>query len=91
MIAILTSSSIAAMPIPVRPLQDDAAAFHRYVYLRPNPDGPLREYWYHASGCRNWLIVARDTRTHEISGAILAQEHSSEPEAAYPAAREVGR
>jgi sarcosine oxidase subunit delta len=38
-----------------------------YVYLRDNPRGSYEEYWHHTSGCRRWLVVARDTVTHEIS------------------------
>ena len=47
---------------------DDAAhqRWHDYVYLRDNPAGPYRELWQHVSGCRSWLVVTRDTRTHEI-------------------------
>ncbi len=37
-----------------------------YVYLRNNPRGAYREYWHHTSGCRRWLVVSRDTATHEI-------------------------
>ena len=47
----------------------DAAAqqrWHDYVYLRDNPAGAHRELWQHVSGCRAWLVVTRDTRTHEI-------------------------
>lgn len=55
-----------------RPVDGDAAAFADYVYLRDNPAGVLREHWYHARGCRNWLIVERDTRTHAVTGARLA-------------------
>ena len=59
---------------PERPAADGAlSAFHDYVYLRANPMGVLDEHWYHASGCRSWLIVTRDTRTHLISGASLAE------------------
>ena len=55
---------------PVRPdAAADADAVFDYVYLRANPAGPHRERWYHASGCRLWLTVTRDTRTHEILGA----------------------
>jgi sarcosine oxidase subunit delta len=43
-----------------------------YVYLRDNPDGPLRERWYHTAGCRSWLAVMRDTRTHEILRVSLS-------------------
>jgi methylglutamate dehydrogenase subunit B len=48
-------------------------AFHAYVYLRDNPAGPHCEYWQHVSGCRSWLIVERDTRTHDVLGTALAQ------------------
>ncbi len=40
----------------------------------PNPAGPSEEYWYHAFGCRSWLKVVRDTRTHAIESAVLARE-----------------
>jgi heterotetrameric sarcosine oxidase delta subunit len=44
-------------------------AFVDYVHLRDNPAGPHRELWYHLGGCRAWLVVTRDTRTHEIFAA----------------------
>lgn len=50
------------------------AGYYDYVYLRGNPDGQIQEHWYHASGCRNWLVVIRDTRSHEIFGAVLAKD-----------------
>src|SRR3982751_5918482 len=46
---------------------DAMQAFHHYVYLRENPSGLHQELWFHGSGCRSWLIVTRNTRTHEIS------------------------
>ena len=49
-------------------------AFHDYVYLRENPSGLHQELWYHGGGCRAWLKVTRNTRTHEISGVTLAKE-----------------
>jgi heterotetrameric sarcosine oxidase delta subunit len=49
------------------------AALYDYVYLRDNPAGPLREYWYHGAGCHSWLVVERDTRTHRIIAASTAQ------------------
>jgi sarcosine oxidase subunit delta len=58
-------------PDPTAP--DAAEAFFEYVYLRDNPAGPHKELWYHASGCRSWLTVDRDTRTHAISGAVLTR------------------
>jgi methylglutamate dehydrogenase subunit B len=41
--------------------------FIAYVYLRDNPAGDHREFWYHGTGCQAWLAVERDTRTHVIS------------------------
>jgi methylglutamate dehydrogenase subunit B len=35
-------------------------------YLPDNPEGPQRERWFHAMGCRTWTTVTRDTRTNEI-------------------------
>ena len=48
------------------------AAFYEAVYLRDNPAGPHEELWYHASGCRSWLRVTRNTRTHEILRVAFA-------------------
>jgi heterotetrameric sarcosine oxidase delta subunit len=42
------------------------------LYLRANPSGRHEELWYHAFGCRSWLVVTRDTRTHEIFAVDLA-------------------
>ena len=49
------------------------AAFADYVFLRDNPAGVHRELWYHEYGDRSWLVVTRDTTTHEILGAELAR------------------
>jgi heterotetrameric sarcosine oxidase delta subunit len=45
---------------------DALARFTEYVYVRDNPAGPHAEFWYHGAGCQAWLVVTRDTRTHEI-------------------------
>ncbi|MEM7506064.1 MAG: sarcosine oxidase subunit delta [Pseudomonadota bacterium] len=42
------------------------------IFLRENPRGPLREMWHHVQGCRSFLVVERDTLTHEIESAQLA-------------------
>lgn len=49
-------------------------AFVDHVYGRVNPAGPQKEHWYHAAGCRNWLLVERDTRTHAFLSVALASE-----------------
>ena len=47
-------------------------AFFDYVYLRDNPRGAHHELWQHVSGCRSWLVVTRDTATHEIAAVAFA-------------------
>jgi heterotetrameric sarcosine oxidase delta subunit len=49
-------------------------AFYAYGYERRNVAGVTQELWYHASGCHAWLVVSRDTRTHEIFGVEAAQQ-----------------
>ena len=46
-------------------------AWARYVYLRDNPCGPHDELWFHGASCRRWLVVRRDTRTHDILGSRM--------------------
>jgi heterotetrameric sarcosine oxidase delta subunit len=59
---------------PVRPAAAESeAAFVEYVYMRSNPAGEILEHWYHAQGCRNWLVVRRNTRTHVIADAAFAK------------------
>lgn len=61
----------AAFRRPDPDAAEAAALFFEAVYLRDNPAGPHEELWYHASGCRSWIRVRRDTRTHVITGAVL--------------------
>jgi heterotetrameric sarcosine oxidase delta subunit len=49
-------------------------AFHDYLYLRDNPAGEHRELWFHEQGDRSWLVVTRNTLTHEIVRAELATD-----------------
>lgn len=54
--------------------ESDPKAWLDYVFMRDNPRGPHKEYWHHVTGCRQWIVVERDTLTHEISGTFLARE-----------------
>ena len=47
----------------------DAEADFARVYLSANEEGPRRERWFHALGCRTWFSVARDTTTNGIGRA----------------------
>ena len=62
----------AAVRRPDPASADAGRAFHDYVYLRDNPSGNHRELWYHGRGCHSWLVVTRNTRTHEISDVTFA-------------------
>ena len=53
--------------------KDAAAQFHNYVHIRDNPAGSHQELCYHEQGDRSWLVVTRDTITHEITNV----EHAS--------------
>ena len=51
-----------------------AERFYEYLYLRDNRAGEHRELWYHEQGDRSWLVVTRNTLTHEISKVELARD-----------------
>lgn len=42
------------------------SAWREYLYLKDNPAGWTTEQWYHAAGCRKFLIAERHTVTNEI-------------------------
>ena len=42
-----------------------------YLHNRENPAGVTKDLWYHESGCNSWLIVTRNTVTHEVESANL--------------------
>ena len=52
----------------------DPAAMHDYLYLRDNPAGEHQELWYHEQGDRSWLVITRNTLTHEITKVELARD-----------------
>ena len=47
-----------------------------YVYLRDNVKGRMHEQWHHSGGCRAWLVLERDTGSHEIFGVTTAPEYA---------------
>ena len=62
----------AALP---RPAADASqSAWFDYVFLRDNPRGRYEEFWHHGAGCRRWLVVTRDTASHEIFACRDAAE-----------------
>ena len=64
-----TYGSDASLRRPDEPARASDEHWHDYVYLRNNPRGPHREFWHHTLGCEQWIVVTRDTLTHQIQGA----------------------
>ena len=58
--------------------QEDGALeqFVDYGYLRDNIAGVHRELWFHEYGDRSWLVVTRDTVSHEITEVRLASDEA---------------
>ena len=54
------------VPRPADPSSLSDAEWTDFVYTHRNPKGRVREQWWHVRGCRRWLLVERDTLTHEV-------------------------
>jgi len=64
---------------PQRPATNDPASMEQwfdYVYLRDNPRGRFDEFVHHSGGCRAWLVVTRDTQTHEVFDTVTARDYA---------------
>ena len=46
-------------------------AWDDYLHLRDNVAGVVRDLWYHEAGCAQWLVVTRNTVTHDIAAVEL--------------------
>ena len=58
-----------------RPEPDAGAAeWDDYVHLRENPAGVTRDLWQHEAGCAAWIVVTRNTVTHEVLESVLATD-----------------
>ena len=44
------------------------------VFERENRDGVQFETWHHVNGCRMWIVVERDTVSHEIHSVRPAHQ-----------------
>jgi len=48
--------------------------WHDAVFMRENIRGVQSETWHHGTGCRMWLVIERDTMTHEIKSVRPAHQ-----------------
>ena len=58
---------------PIPPLDAPREAWQRFVFERDNPSGAHAEWWQHTLGCRQWLVIERDTRTHAVIASMPAR------------------
>ena len=49
-------------------------AWDDYLHMRENPAGGTHDLWFHEAGCSAWLVVTRNTITHEILTVALASD-----------------
>ena len=54
-----------AFSVPARITDADERDVDR-AYMHDNPEGVVREAWFHQHGCRRWVYLERDTRTDEF-------------------------
>ena len=56
-----------------------------FVFMRTNPKGLFAERWNHASGCRRWFNMLRNTATDDILAVYHMGEKPPKVEALLPA------
>jgi methylglutamate dehydrogenase subunit B len=49
-------------------------AWDNYLHLRDNKAGVVRDLWYHETGCSAWVVVTRNTITHEVLETRLVSD-----------------
>ena len=52
-------------------------AWDSYLHLRDNPAGITHDLWYHETGCASWLLITRNTVTHEIRDVALVADRTA--------------
>ncbi len=63
----------AGVERPRNPETATDEAWTDYLCFRDNPQGLHRELWFHRDGCRRWITIERDTRTHELGAVRLSR------------------
>lgn len=58
-------------------LEASQAEWIDFRYNRENLNGVQKEWWFHRSGCRQWLQATRNTVTNEVLDTSLPGELQS--------------
>ena len=64
------ASDFLHRPAPESPPE----AWDKHLHLRDNPAGVTKDLWYHETGCGSWLLITRNTVTHEMQSAELVAD-----------------
>jgi len=67
-------SGEAGIVRPESPAELSDEAWGDYLFFRKNPRGLHQELWLHASGCRRYFKVLRDTVTYSIHDSCKIDE-----------------
>ena len=70
---------------PVKSEEMSDAEWAEFVFMRSNPKGVLAERWNHASACRRWFNMLRNTATDDILAVYKIGEKPPKVEARLPA------
>ena len=62
---------IKQAPAPDAPVGE----WQNYRFNRVNAAGIQTEWWFHRSGCRQWLQAVRNTISNEVLESFLPPEH----------------
>ena len=66
----------------IRPdLDAGEVVWDNYLHNRDNPAGKTEDLWYHEAGCNAWIVVIRNTVSHEVLDAQLAADKHCDTEA----------
>ncbi len=68
-------STAAALARP----EEDAgeAVWDEFLHKRDNPAGETKDLWYHETGCNAWIVIRRNTVSHDILDAQLVADECS--------------
>ena len=70
------SSATAEMRRRERPPHGstDQKTWYSYVFSFENPKGLHQEFWQHVLGCRQWLMLERNTATNQTATSRAARD-----------------
>ena len=56
------------------PVDAPVGEWQKYRFQRANVAGVQTEWWFHRSGCRQWLLAVRNTISNEVLESFFPGE-----------------